>query len=78
MTYSGSTSEHAPAGPVLAAVSTGCAQPLPSHWYHALFDCDCTHARGATSVPSVGEWHHANVSLQPDVELTAVHVPASH
>jgi hypothetical protein len=48
------------------------------HWYHVLVDADCTQLRGATSLPSVAELHHANVAVQPAGEELATHAPSVH
>ena len=51
--HSGYDAEHAPSGP-LAEVA-GRAQVVPLHWYHRLFDADCTQVRAGTPRPSVAD-----------------------
>jgi len=55
--HRGYSCEHAPAGPVAAALSTGVTQVVPSHWYHTLSADFWTQVRGGTARPSVADWH---------------------
>lgn len=71
--HSGYSCEHAPAGPVAAALSTGVAQPAPSHWFQIRSEAACTQVRGGTARPSVADWHQPNVLVHPAVDACHPH-----
>jgi hypothetical protein len=76
LSHSAYAVEHAPSGPL--ALVAGRAQVVPLHWYHSSFDADCTQVRAGTPRPSVADWHHSNVVVQPLAVLRACHAPATH